>query len=117
MTDSNKLLRKHTRVEVKSILVSLTNQDESQLISGFLRDISEGGLKIQKISAKLQVEPGRYQCQFILPDYGKIIIPVEIVGFGNNEEKFSEQYIRVKIISLDQETKDKLNDFIQNNLI
>ena len=41
--------RQYERVKAKSILVSLSNQ--TQQVTGFLRDISEGGLKIQKILA------------------------------------------------------------------
>jgi PilZ domain len=102
--------RQYERVKAKSILVSLSNQ--TQQITGFLRDISEGGLKIQKISAERQVEPGDYQCHFVLPEFGKIDTQVTVIGTGDSQEKFGEMLIRMQFCELEPQSKDKIRLFI-----
>lgn len=114
-TNSGQERRRHLRIIAKSIIVSLTNKQNDQQISGFLKDISEGGMKIQKISAKRQVEKGEYYCEFVLPDYGKIEVPVEVLGFGSDAEKFSEHLIRMRFLDLDPAIKDKIEKYIADN--
>lgn len=114
-TNSGKEHRRHLRIIAKSIIVSLTDKNTDQQISGFLKDISEGGMKIQKISAKRQVEKGVYECEFVLPDSGKIDVSVEVLGFGYDDEKFSEHLIRMQFLDLDPETKGKIEKYIANN--
>lgn len=114
-TNSGKEHRRHLRIIAKSIIVSLTDKNNDQQISGFLKDISEGGMKIQKISAKRQVENGVYKCEFVLPDSGKIDASVEVLGFGYDDEKFSEHLIRMRFLNLDPETKGKIEKYIANN--
>lgn len=107
--------RRHLRVIARSIIVSLTNKQKDQQITGFLKDISKGGMKIHKISAKRQVEKGEYNCEFVLPDSGKIEVLAEVLGFGYDDEKFSEHLIRMRFIDLDQATKEKIDKYIANN--
>ena len=114
-TNSGQERRQHLRVIAKSIIVSLTAKHGDQQITGFLKDISEGGMKIQKISAKRQVEKGEYHCEFVLPDSGKIEASVEVLGFGSDAEKFGEHLIRMRFIDLEPATKDKIGKFITNN--
>ncbi|MGE5605368.1 MAG: PilZ domain-containing protein [Bacteroidota bacterium] len=114
-TNSGKEHRRHLRIIAKSIIVSLTDKHADQQITGFLKDISEGGMKIQKISAKRQVEKGEYHCEFVLPDSGKIDVLVEVLGFGYEDEKFSEHLIRMRFLDLDPATKDKIEKYIANN--
>ena len=104
--------RKYVRVEVKSIIVSLTDPVHDQEITGFLRDISEGGMKIQKMSAKRQIELGEYNTQFMLPGYGMIIGTVQVLGFGNENEKFGGHLIRMQFVNLDIESKLKIRDYV-----
>lgn len=111
-TDSGKEHRQHFRVIAKSIIVSLTDQQHEQQITGFLKDISEGGIKIQKISAKRQVEKGDYLCEFVLPEFGKISVPVTVLGFGYEDEKFSEHLVRMKFLDLDPDQKEKIITYI-----
>ncbi len=111
-TNSGMEHRRHLRVIAKSIIVSLTDKQQDQQISGFLKDISEGGMKIQKISAKRQVEKGEYSCEFVLPDSGKINVTVEVLGLGYDEEKFSEHLIRMKFLKLDPVSKEKIKKYI-----
>lgn len=113
--DSGQEHRRHLRIIAKSIIVSLTKKNDDQQIIGFLKDISEGGMKIQKISAKRQVEKGEYHCEFVLPDSGKVEASVEVLGFGSNAEKFSEHLIRMKFLDLDPATKGKIGKYIANN--
>lgn len=110
-TNSAKERRQHLRIMAKSIIVALTGNQDQQ-ITGFLKDISEGGMKIQKISAKRQVEIGEYSCEFVLPEYGKINVLVAVLGFGCEAEKFSEHLIRMKFSSLDPVTKEKIKNYI-----
>jgi len=114
-TNSWKEHRRHLRIIAKSIIVSLADQHNDQQITGFLKDISEGGLKIQKISSKRQVEKGEYHCEFVLPGSGRIEVLVEVLGFGYNEEKFSEHLIRMKFLDLDPLTKGKIGNYIADN--
>ena len=114
-TNSGQERRQHLRIIAKSIIVSLTAKHGDQQITGFLKDISEGGMKIQKVSAKRQVEKGEYHCEFVLPDYGKIEALVEVLGSGSSAEKFGEHLIRMRFLDLDPETKDKLEKYIANN--
>lgn len=107
--------RRHLRIIAKSIIVSLTNKQNDQQITGFLKDISEGGMKIQKISAKRQVEKGEYNCEFVLPGSGKIEASVEVLGFGTNDDKISEYLIRMRFLDLDPETKGKIEKYIADN--
>lgn len=110
--------RRFVRVETNSTVVSLTSSGDSTPVSGFLRDISEGGLKIQKIAVDREVKLENYQCQFILSGLGKIQVPVEVVGFGGEEDKFSKHIVRMRFTQLDTESKVKLKQFIeqqQNN--
>lgn len=111
-TNSGKERRQHFRVIAKSIVVSLTDEQQGQQISGFLKDISEGGMKIQKISSQRQVEPGEYSCEFILPDFGTINVSVEVLGFGSEDEKFSEHLIRMRFLNLAPELKEKIKKYI-----
>ncbi len=104
--------RQHLRVIAKSIIVSLTDEHQDQQISGFLKDISEGGMKIQKISSKRQIEPGEYNCEFVLPNSGKINVSVEVLGFGYEEEKFSEHLIRMRFLNLVPDLKEKIMNYI-----
>ncbi len=113
-TNSGKEHRQHLRVMAKSIIVSLTDKQLDQQITGFLKDISEGGLKIQKISAKRQVEKGEYVCEFVLPNYGKITAAVEVLGSGYDDEKFSEHLIRMKFSNLDPDIKEKIMNYVAN---
>ncbi len=114
-TNEGKEHRRHLRVIAKSIIVSLTNRETDQQISGFLKDISEGGMKIQKISAKRQVEKGKYNCEFVLPGSGKINAMVEVLGFGSDNERFSEHLIRMRFLDVDQATGEKIRKYIANN--
>lgn len=114
-TTSGKEHRQHLRALAKSIIVSLTDKQQEQQLTGFLKDISEGGVKIQKISAKRQVEKGEYICEFVLPNSGKIITSVEVLGFGYDDEKFSEHLIRMKFLNLDQDSKEKIKNFVAGN--
>jgi hypothetical protein len=106
--------RQHERVKAKSILVSLSNQ--TQQVTGFLRDISEGGLKIQKISAERQVETGDYECHFVLPELGSINTKVSVIGTGDSQEKFGELLIRMQFYDLDPESKEKIRLFIKQTV-
>ena len=106
--------RQHKRVKAKSILVSLSNQ--TQQVTGFLRDISEGGLKIQKISAERQVETGDYECHFVLPDLGLINTKVAVIGTGDSQEKFGEMSIRMQFCDLDPQSKEKIRLFIKQTI-
>jgi c-di-GMP-binding flagellar brake protein YcgR len=103
--------RHHERAKAKSILVSLTNPN--QQITGFLRDISEGGLKIQKISAERQVETGDYDCHFVLPDFGKIDTKITVIGTGDSQEKFGELLIRMRFCDLDPESQEKIKLYVK----
>ncbi len=114
-TNSGKEHRRHLRIIAKSIIVSLTDNNNDQQITGFLKDISEGGMKIQKISAKRQVEKGEYNCEFVLPGSGKIDLLVEVLGFGYDDDKFSEHLIRMRFIDLDPATKEKIKIYITNH--
>jgi c-di-GMP-binding flagellar brake protein YcgR len=105
--------RQHERAKAKSILVSLTNQ--TQQITGFLRDISEGGLKIQKISAERQAETGDYDCHFVLPDLGKINAKVTVIGTGKSQEKFGEMLIRMRFHDLEPESKEKIKLYVKQS--
>lgn len=113
--DSLQERRRHLRILAKSIIVSLTNKSNDQQLTGFLKDISVGGMKIQKISAKRQVEKGEYHCEFVLPDSGKIEASVEVLGLGSDAEKFGEHLIRMRFLDLDPESKDKIEKYIANN--
>lgn len=95
------------------MLVSLTN--ETGEISGFLRDISEGGLKIQKISAERRVEKGDYDCTFVLPNLGKMQTRVEVLGVGDSQEKLGETLVRMRFQNLDPLSKEKIKQFIANS--
>lgn len=114
-TTSGKEHRQHLRALAKSIIVSLTDKERDQQITGFLKDISEGGMKIQKISAKRQVEKGEYLSEFVLPNSGKITVSVEVLGSGYDDDKFSEHLIRMKFLNLDQDSKEKIKNFVASN--
>lgn len=114
-TTSGKEHRQHFRALAKSIIVSLTDKEQDQQITGFLKDISEGGMKIQKISAKRQVEKGKYLGEFVLPNSGKITVSVEVLGSGYDDDKFSEHLIRMKFLNLDQDSKEKIKNFVAGN--
>ncbi len=116
--DANKEreLRQFKRVKVQSLLVSLTQASNGETVTGFLRDISEGGLKIQKLSTLRQLDGGIFACDFILPGTGKIAALVEMVGMGYVEEKFSEHLLRFRFWRLDQEDKLKIRGYVQANL-
>lgn len=104
--------RQHPRGTAKSILVSLTNAKNDQVISGFLRNISEGGLKIQKISSKRQIELGEYDCEFHLAGGVRIIAKVQVLGFGAADEKFGEHMIRMCFVGLDDHFQQRIREFI-----
>jgi c-di-GMP-binding flagellar brake protein YcgR len=108
--------RRHARVETSSTVVSLNSAQDASPVSGFLRDISEGGLKIQKIAVDREVRLDKYQCQFILSGFGKIQTPVEVVGFGYEEEKFSKHIVRMRFTELDTESKEKIKKFIEQTM-
>lgn len=107
--------RAHTRVKARSILVSLSNSMLNQPITGFLRDISTGGLKVQKISSTAKVQPGEYECQFVLPNFGKIISRAEVIGFGSEMEKFGNLFVRMRFTDIKNEDRDKIDDFVKQN--
>ncbi len=107
--------REYVRVKVKSILVSLVSSSLKTPVTGFLRDISLGGLKIQKISSTAQVPPGTYDCQFVLPNFGKIASQVEVVGSSGGNEKFGDLYIRMRFISIKDEDREKIVNFVSHN--
>ena len=104
--------RQHTRVTTKSIIVSLSDPLLNQVIVGFLRDVSEGGLKIQKMSAQRQVEGGILGCEFLLPELGKVVGQVELVGFGDEGEKFSEHLLRLRFVKIDKDNQSKIRQFV-----
>jgi hypothetical protein len=104
--------RQHPRGTAKSILVSLTDAISDQEITGFLRNVSEGGLKIQKISSKRQVEIGEYNCEFHLSGGVKITAKVRVLGFGAANEKFGEHLIRMCFTGLDKAARQRICEFI-----
>jgi c-di-GMP-binding flagellar brake protein YcgR len=87
----------------------------NQPITGFLRDISAGGLKLQKISSTAKVQPGEYECQFVLPSFGKIISQAEVIGYGSEMEKFGNLFVRMRFTSIKNEDLDKIDDFVKQN--
>jgi c-di-GMP-binding flagellar brake protein YcgR len=87
----------------------------NQPITGFLRDISAGGLKVQKISSTAKVQPGEYECQFVLPNYGKIISHAEVIGFGGEMEKFGNLFVRMRFTDIKSEDRSKIDDFVKQN--
>ena len=107
--------REFNRVKAKSILVSLSNVNLSQPITGFLRDIGEGGLKVQKISSTVELLPGEYECQFVLPNFGKIISRVELIGSGDTNERFGNLLIRLRFINIKDEDRQKVTDYVKQN--
>lgn len=107
--------REYMRAKTSSVLVSLSNSIAKQPITGFLRDISAGGLKVQKISATANVHPGEYECQFVLPNFGKIISRAEVIGFGNEVEKFGKLLVRMRFTDIKNEDKVKISDFVKQN--
>jgi c-di-GMP-binding flagellar brake protein YcgR len=114
-TNSGKEHRQHLRALAKSIIVSLTDKEKDQQITGFLKDISEGGMKIQKISAKRHLEKGEYISEFVLPNFGKISAPVEVLGSGYEDERFSEHLIRMKFLELDPDSQEKIKSYVSGN--
>ncbi|HEX3048096.1 MAG TPA: PilZ domain-containing protein [Bacillota bacterium] len=105
--------RLHPRIDAQSILVSLTNPENPELlVSGFLRNISLGGIKIQKISSKIVIEPGNYNCSLMLPEVGRINTRVQVLGSGDSNEKFGSHLIRMQFMNLDDDTKNKILSFI-----
>lgn len=114
-TNSGKEHRQHLRALAKSIIISLTDKAQDQQITGFLKDISEGGMKIQKISAKRHLEKGDYISEFVLPNYGKITVPVEVLGSGYEDEKYCEHLIRMKFLNLDPDSKEKIKSYVLGN--
>lgn len=107
--------RAHIRVKARSILVSLSSSILNQPITGFLRDISAGGLKVQKISSTAKVQPGEYECQFVLPSFGKIISHAEVIGFGSEIEKFGNLFVRMRFTDIKNEDRDKIGDFVKQS--
>ena len=107
--------RAHMRVKARSILVSLSNSMLNQPITGFLRDISAGGLKVQKISSTAKVQPGEYECQFVLPNFGKIISHAEVIGYGSELEKFGNLFVRMRFTEIKNEDREKIDDFVKLN--
>ena len=105
--------RNYERAKTKSILVSLSNQN--QQITGFLRDVSEGGLKIQRISAGRKIEQCDYDCQFTLPNYGKICTKVAVLGIGDSNEKFGPALIRVQFCDLDPQMQEKIKLYVHQS--
>lgn len=116
MSDSEKNLRRFARVSAKSIIVSIHDLNGEESFTGFLRDVSEGGLRIQKISEKRQAELGRYFCQFFLPTLGKVSSPVEVVGFGDADDKFSAHLVRMRFVDIPAESKEKVKQFVEKQL-
>ncbi len=116
--DANKEreMRQFKRVKVQSLLVSLTQASNGETITGFMRDISEGGLKIQKLSTLRQLNGGIFACDFTLPGTGKIASLVEMVGMGYAEEKFSEHLLRFRFWKLGNEDKLKIRSYVRANL-
>jgi hypothetical protein len=105
--------RLHPRIDAQSILVSLTSPENPEmLISGFLRNISLGGIKIQKISSKVVVTPGNYNCSLMLPDVGRINTKVDVLGMGDSNEKFGSHLIRMQFVNLDEDSKNKILSFM-----
>ena len=109
-------MRQFKRVKVQSLLVSLTQETNGEKITGFIRDISEGGLKIQKLSTIRQLNGGIFACDFILPGTGKIVSQVEMVGMGYEKEKFSEHLLRFRFWKLGNDDKLKIRSFVLANL-
>lgn len=107
--------RAHMRVKARSILVSLSNSMLNQPITGFLRDISAGGLKVQKISSTAKVQPGEYECQFVLPNFGKIVSHTEVIGYGSELEKFGNLFVRMRFTEINNEDREKIDDFVKQN--
>jgi c-di-GMP-binding flagellar brake protein YcgR len=105
--------REYMRVKARSILVSISNFSLRQPITGFLRDISAGGLKIQKISSMAH-QSGEYECQFVLP-MGKIISRVEVVSSGGGTEKFGDLFVRMRFVNINDEDRGKIINFVQQN--
>ncbi|GEM_PF-720262 len=112
MGQEEQFYRRYERVKASSIIVSLTVPGQAEPISGFLRDISLGGLKMQKIADR-EVPLGVYQCQFILTGQGKIQAEVEVVGYGMEEDKFAKQIVRMRFLRLDAESKEKIKQFVE----
>jgi c-di-GMP-binding flagellar brake protein YcgR len=106
--------REYMRVKTRSILVSLANFSLRQPITGFLRDISAGGLKVQRISSMTQVQSGEYECQFVLP-VGKITSQVEVLSSGGGPEKFSDLFMRMRFVNITDEDRGKIISFVQQN--
>ncbi|MCL6591168.1 MAG: PilZ domain-containing protein [Firmicutes bacterium] len=105
--------RLYPRIDAQSILVSLTNSENPELlVSGFLRNISLGGLKIQKISSKILITPGYYNCSLMLPDVGRINTRVEVLGAGDSNEKFGSHLIRMQFVNLDEDSRNKIISFM-----
>lgn len=112
MGQDEKMLRRYERVSANSIIVSLIIPGEAEPISGFLRDISAGGLKMQKIADR-EVPLGVYQCQFVLTGQGKIQAEAEVVGYGTEEDRFARQIVRMRFLRLDPESKEKIKQFVE----
>jgi len=107
-----KMYRRFERVNANSIIVSLMTPGQDEPISGFMRDISLGGLKMQKIADR-EVPLGIYQCQFVLTGHGKIQAEVEVVGYGTDEDKFAKQIVRMRFLRLGLESKEKIKQFVE----
>ena len=116
MSESEKYLRRHSRVPAKSIIVSINEMSGEESFTGFLRDISEGGLRIQKISEKRKVELGPYICHFFLPTLGKVSSEVEVVGFGEPDDKFGAHLVRMRFVDIPAESKEKVKQFVEQHL-
>ncbi len=107
--------RAYTRIKTKAMLVSISNSSLKKPITGFIRDISAGGLKIQKISSMAQVQSGEYECQFVLP-MGKIISRVELVNSGSEMDKLNDLFIRMRFVNINNADREKIISFVQQNI-
>ena len=114
-TNSGQERRRHLRIIAKSIIVSLTNKQNDQQISRILKDISEGGMKIQKISAKRQSGKRRVLLWICIARLRQDWGSGWSVGFGSDAEKFSEHLIRMRFLDLDPAIKDKIEKYIADN--
>ncbi len=114
---SHEFVRKYNRVTTKSIIVSLSDKVDAEPITGFLRDISEGGMRIQKLSSKHQMELKDYYCHFFLPELGKVEALVKVLGYGDSNGLFGDRYVRMRFVGMSTESEQKIRIFILSQSI
>jgi len=111
---SGEPIRQYNRVTAKSIIVSLNDGVDGEPITGFLRDISEGGMRIQRLSNKQQIELKDYYCHFFLPELGKVEAIVKVLAYGDSDGHFGDRYLRMRFVGMNPESHQKLKHFIEN---